>query len=343
MKSLFDKIVLVLITVFTVSCADNSFEEEPLDDNFPFQIVLDAEEGGDLADAEDYGVELKFADYLPDLKLPNSDITITYAITDVEDDMIGNVAIDKIVYEVEENDCVFERELEFTSSSDGLSGTITLSPDLDLGSVPDAFEVIFTLPGEDDTEGSFKVEFSSLQSSENLLLGSPNVFEYSVLDNDVAGEWEMEIGSEEEFEQFKELFGQLNPELEQLTFEDITGKVTAEFEFEEMKFLLELAETEEVTTCEDGETETEIVNKEIEIETEYDAEDNEIEFEGSHEIVDNEGLIEDELDYIIEAAYELDGDNLVLTFYKVIDEDNYQAEEELFYAEDGIVLSFAKN
>ncbi|MBA4058100.1 MAG: hypothetical protein C0490_25505, partial [Marivirga sp.] len=170
-----------------------------------------------------------------------------------------------------------------------------------------------------------------------------NVFEYSVLENEVAGEWELEITSEEEFEQFKKIFGQLNSELDALTFEDITGKVVAEFEFEEMNFVLELAETEEVTTCEDGETETEVINKEIEIEAEYDAEDNEIKFEGSHEIVDDDGLVEDELDYIIETVYELSGDNLILTFHKIIDEDNYRSGEELFYAEDGISFYFARD
>jgi len=343
MNSHINKLTIILLTAFTIGCADNTLEEEPLDDNFPFQIVLDAEEGGDLADAEDYGVELKFADYLPTLNLPNTTITLSYSITDTEDNMVGNVTIDKIIYEVEEDDCVFERELEFTSSSDGLSGTITIAPDPDLGSVPEAFEIIFALPGEDDTEGSFKVEFSNLQSSENLLLGEPSVFEYSVLDNDVAGEWELEITSEEEFENFKEVFGPLNPELDELSFEEITGKITAEFEFEEMKFVLELAETEEVTTCENGETETEIVNKELEIEADYDAEDNEIEFEGSHEILDDEGQVEEELDYIIEAIYEQNGDDLILTFYKIIDEDNYQSGEELFYAEDGISFSFIKD
>ncbi|MBA4055897.1 MAG: hypothetical protein C0490_14380, partial [Marivirga sp.] len=155
MKSHFNKITLGLITVIMIGCADNTLDEQPLDDNFPLQLVLDAEEGADLPDAEDYGVELKFADHLPDLKLPNTPITLSYEITEIEDDMMGNIAIDKIVYEIEEDDCVYERELEFTSSLDGLSGTITIQPDPDMGSVPEAFEIIFALPGEDDTEGSF--------------------------------------------------------------------------------------------------------------------------------------------------------------------------------------------
>ncbi len=343
MKNHITKLSIALVTLLAFSCADNTLDEEPLDDNFPFQIVLDAEEGGDLPDAEDYAVELKFADYLPDLDLPNTTITLAYQITDLEDDMVGSVSIDKIVYEVVVDDCVYERELDFTTSADGLTGVITIPPDPDSGYVPESFEIVFVLPGADDTEGGFKVEFSDLQSSENLLLGSPNVFEYSVLDNEIAGEWELEIETEEDFEQFKEVFGPLNSELENLTFEDITGKLTAEFEFEEMKFVLELAETEEVTTCEDGETETEIENKELEIEADYDAEESEVEFEGSHEIINDDGLVEDELDFIAEANYQRDVETLVLTFFTIIDEDNYAEGEELFSNGEGISFSFKKN
>jgi len=341
MKNILTNASFLILTSIALSCADNSLEEEPLDDNFPFQIVMDADEGADLASAEDYDLEIKFADYLPDLELPNTSISIDYAITDQEDDMV-DVVIDKIIYEVEIDDCVFERELEFTDNGNG-TGTITISPDLDLGSVPEAFEIVFVLPGLDDTEGSFSFQLSNLQTSANLLLGSPNEFTYEVMDNDVAGEWELELTSEEEFDSFKEVFAPLNPELENLSFEDITGKVTAEFEFQEMKFVIELVETEEITSCEDGETETEIENKVVEIEAEYDAEDGEIEFEGSHLILSDEGLIEDELDFIIEGEYEVTGEELTLNLVKVIDEDNFKDGEELFRRDDGVSFTFSKD
>ncbi len=343
MKKYYYKSSILVTFALLLGCADNSLDEKPLDDNFPFQLVLDVEEGADLPDAEDYSIEVKFADYLPDLSLPNSTITLAYAITDLEDDMIGNVVIDKIVYEVELDDCVYERELEFTSEGDGLTGTISITPDTDLGSVPESFEIVFTLPGLDETEGSFKFELSNLESSDNLLLGFPQVFEYEVLNNDVAGEWELEISSGEEFEKFKEVFGSLNPELEELSFEDITGKVKAEFEFEEMKFEIELVETEEITTCEDGEEETETENKVLEIEAEYDAEDGEIEFEGSHEIINDNGLVEDELDFIIKSEYEFNDESITFTFFSVIDEDNYEEGEELFKSDSGISFTFIKD
>lgn len=341
MKNILNKIIILTIAVFGMQCADNTLDVKPLDDNFPFQLVMDTDEGADLPDAEDYGLEIKFADYLPDLQLPNAPILLDYTIADLEDDMVGQVSIDKIIYEVEVDDCVFERELEFTDNGDG-TGVISISPDTDSGTVPASFEIVFALPGLDNTEGSFSFALSNLQTTSNILLGSPYEFEYEVLDNDASGEWELTFSSEEEFETFKEVFGSLNPELENLSFADITGNVKAEFEFEEMKFEIELIETEEVTTCEDGETETEIENKVIEIESGYDAEDNEIEFEGSHEVVNDDGIVEDELDFIVEGSYEAEDDYLILTFLRVIDENHYESGDELFSNEDGISFTFSK-
>lgn len=344
MKSLYNKIAVLLSALLMFGCADNSFEEYPLDNNFPLQLVLDAEEGAALPDAEDVEIEIKFADILPAQELPKTQIDLDYSIVDLEGNMIDHVEVDKIVYEVELDDCVYERELSFDAAADGLSGTIHIITDPDLGTVPESFEIVLSLPGDEDTEGEFKIEFSNLQSSTNLLLGNPNVFQFEVLDNDVAGEWELEITSAEEFESFKSIFGPINPDLAGLGFEEITGKIKAEFEFEEVNLVIELTETEEVTSCEDGETETELVNKEIEIEFEYEAEDGEIALEGSHPIINDDGLMETELDFIIEGEYDQDNDGeITYRFLSVVDEDNFSDGEELFRDNEGITFTFKQD
>lgn len=345
MKTLVNRLLLVIAASMPFSCADNTLDFNPLDDNFPLQIVLDADEGGDLADAEDYSVEIQFEDRLPGVELPNQSIILHYEITDTEKDMIDAVVIDEVVYEVELNDCVYERELSFTAAADGLSGTITLAPDADLETVPESFEVVFTLPGLDETEGSFTFTITSIDAPANVLLGAPVNFEYEVLDNDAAGEWELELTTEEEFEAFQEVFGSLYPGLEDLSFSDITGKVYAEFEYEEMTLVLELTETEEVTECEDGETETETENKVLELEAEYEAEDGELALEGSHFILSDDGEIKDELDYFADAAYsynEID-ETMAITFLRVVDEDNFKEGEELFASTGGITFLFVRN
>ena len=332
---------LLLFVVFGWSCVDNDLDVYPNDENFPLQLVLDADEGADLPDAEDYGLEVAFADHIGDL--PGQSLTLHYAIEDLEGDMAGSVVIDKIIYEYEDDDCVFERELEFTAEGEGTSGTSTLRVDDDLKSVPESFEIIFTLPGKENTEGSFSFTLSDLSGGNNVILGAPLTFEYEVLDTDVAGEWKMELDSEEAFEKFKAVFGPLNPSLEELSFEDITGEVTAEFEFGEMKFVVELAEEEEVTSCENGETETEMEHLEIEIEADYDADDGELSLEGSHFITGDDGEVEDELDFQIEATYDVATETMTITFLRVIDEDHFEEGDELYAEEDGATFTFEKD
>lgn len=333
----------MLLLLVMAACADNTLETKPNDDNFPFQIILDTDEGADLPDAEDYSLEIKFADYLPDQKLPNTEIVLHYSISNFEDDMAGAVTIDKIIYEVEIDDCIFERELEFTATDKAeITGTILLTPDDDLGGIPELFEIVFTLPGLENTAGAFTFEITDLQSNvAHVILGSPRVFEYEVLDNDVAGEWELNITSAEEFDAWKEIFAPISGELEDIEFEDITGKIVAEFEFQEMKWVIELAETEEITVCEEGESETEIENKVIEIEAEYEAEDGELVFEGSHVIFGDDNNPEDELDFMIEATYEVN-ETLQITFFHVKDEDNFEEGEELFQNESGYLFELSK-
>lgn len=326
MKKKLYKIVVALSAFAIISCADNDLSVKPNDDNFPLQLIVDTDEGGDLADAEDFGLEIKFADFIGDL--PTETITLSYEI-EGEDSFEGEVEIDEVIYEVEVDDCTFERELDF----DNEAKTITITADEDLGSLPEAFEVVFKLPGNDDTEGGFKFTITSVQSTNaSITIGEPSEFEYEVLDNEVAGEWVWEFETEEEFKEFKETFEVISPDLAELSFDDIleddgVRAIVAQFEFGEMKFEIELAEEEEV--CEDGETETD--NKQIEIEAEYEAEDGELVLEGSHFIIGNDGEIEDELDFIIEAEYELneDEETISITFKKIIDEDNYEEGEEL--------------
>lgn len=336
------KHIYFLFILLSIACADNDLAVDPKTENYPFRLIVDTDEGGDLPSAEDYDLEITFADFIGEL--PDAPITVHYEISDLEDDMVGVVSVDKIVYEVEVEDCVYERELEFTSSADGLTGTIAVVPDEDLGTIPESFEIVFVLPGLEETEGKFTFSLTELETEDNVILGAPTVFEYEVLDNDVAGEWELELSTEEAFENFKLVFGPLNDELGGLSFEDITGKVTAEFEYGEMKFVIGLVEEEEVTTCENGDVETETVTIEIEIEAEYDAEDGELEFEGSHFIIGDDGEVSDELDFIIEAAYDLDEENeLTITFFKVIDQDAYTEGEELFFNETGLTFTFEKD
>lgn len=298
------------------ACALNEPDVEAMTENFPYRLVID-EEGADLADAEDYGIEIGFADYLEEL--PSNEITLGYTLSG-EGDFTG-VVIDEILYEYEGDDCVFEREVPFTGN------TMTIPVDNDLGTVPEKIEitVAFNLTSGEASEGGFELELTSIESAANVLLNDASTFEYEVLENDVAGEWAFEIASPDEFNDFVDVFGPVSSELEGLSFSDITGSVKLEFDFEEVKIEVELVETEEVTTCENGETSNETENLVVEIEAEYDAEDGEIEMEGSY--FTDEG---EELDFIVEAAYTVISDQEIsIEFISLIDEDTF-GDESLY-------------
>jgi len=316
---------LLLVAIFT-ACDEREPDVEPLDENYPFRLVMDTDEGAALADAEDYGLEVAFADYLGDL--PSKSITLNYEFSDMEDSFVGAVSVDEVVYKVEIDDCEYEREIEFTDSQ------ITIPVDPDLGTVPEEFEIVFALPGLEDTEGGFAFELTNISTDAEVLLNQGSKFEYEVLDAEVAGDWELTL-TEEEFEDFKSFFSMINEELSEVAYSDFEdGKVAVEFEFKEMKFEIELLEEEEV--CEDGETEIEAKTVEIEFEWDVDDEEKEIELEGKRTF-DDDGITA-ELDVIVEADYEINGDQLVITFTKLLDEDNYEEGEELFAGEQSFTL-----
>ena len=296
-----------------------------LDEDYPFRLILDADEGGDLPGAEDYSLDVEFADFIGDL--PSEAMTLTYDLRDLNGDfdVTDGVLIDEVIYKVEIDDCEFERELAFDGS------TITLAIDPDLGTVPEAFEVVFALNGE---SGAFTFEITDLQTSSNVLLNDVMVFEYETFDSDIAGEWTLDL-NEATFTRFQDLFGTLSGDLAGASFSEIDPALAAEFSFEEVKFEIERLETEPV--CEDGETEEEA--KTIELEAEYEAEEGEIEAEGSYIVVEDDAEIE-ELDFIFEGEYEIspDGETLTLTITRLINEDDFAEGEELFSGSETFVF-----
>lgn len=303
-------------TLLLGACALDEPEVKVQDENFPFRLLID-EEGADLADTEDYGIEISFADYLGEL--PANAITLTYELSG-EGDFAG-ATIDEIIYEYEDDDCVFVREVAFTEN------TITIPVDTDLGTVPEAIEIVVLMneSGEFATDSEFTLEITDLSSPDNVLFSDANAFTYEILDNDLAGAWVLQLRNEAEFVSFQEVMGTISTDLSALSFDEITGDVKLEFEFEEMKIEIELKEEEEVTECEDGEVETEIENLVIEIEADYDAEDGELELEGSYFNEDDE-----ELDFIIEAEYELMRGRSTIIISTIIDEDQFETGDELF-------------
>jgi hypothetical protein len=309
--------LLLVLGLGAYSCAERNADVTIQDTDFPFRLVYGNEEGADLPDASDYSIEIEFADDNRDL--PSSEITLTYTLTGSGD--FANASIDEIIYEYEDDDCVFIREVTFDDNS------FTIPVDADLGTVPEAIEIVisFNLTEDEAQEGGFTLEIIEVSPSNQVAFNASNTFEYGILENDLAGAWAYEIQDGEDLSDWQEVFGVLSADFAQLSFTDLTGNVALEFEFEEMKIEFELQETELIEECEDGETTSEEESIVVEIEAEWDAEDGEFELEGSYFNEDGE-----ELDFILEGTYAFDiEDNLLLTVTSIIDEDG----EELFDGE----------
>jgi len=286
------------------ACALNEEEVEANNDNFPFRLVYDQAEGADLPDAEDYGIEIEFADWLGDL--PDSEIVLTYTLEGSGD--FTGVSVAEVVYtyegELEGEDCEYEREATATES------TITIPVDDDLGTVPEGIEVVidFGLAGAGAADGGFTFEITDVTSSANVAFTAITAFEYEILEDDVAGAWIYEFTNEADYNGFRDVFGILSDDLAETDFSDLNApEVVAEFEFEEMKFELELTETEDI--CEDGEIETENVT--VEIEAEWDFEDGEFELEG--ELPNGD-------DFLATGTYSLEVDQLILEISNIVDD-----------------------
>lgn len=353
MKSIY-KIAYLLISVGLLSaCVDQDFvEPQDGDSESLYTLALDTDEGGTYESETDYGLEIAFLDYLGDL--PSESITLEYEIKDVEGMEIGEadnqVHIKEVIYEID--DCT-EGELAFTFNAG--AGTITIEPDPEIG-MPEAIEVVFSLPfetviedGEEEEESlldddianeddrGFVFEVTGISAGNDRVAFSPiTAFEFVLLDDEtIATEWVLDISDEEVFNQLKLAFSPVSADLADLSYEEV-DEIKMEFEYEEMKLVIALIEEEE-DECEAGEFD----NVEIEIEADYDAEDGELELEGSYFIMsEDDGEPEDELDFLIEASYEvnLDDETLTIILHTLEDEDNFG--EEAYYRSDNGIYTF---
>lgn len=352
--------LLLPIICLLAACVDDNLvlprdgENEEL-----FILALEADEGGTSETETDFGLEIEFQDYFGDL--PEAEITFDFVITDVEGFVIGNsddqLHIKEVIYEID--DCT-EGELDFTFNADG-SGTITLSPDAEIGML-EAFEIVFNLPFEtvmedgeeeevalldddleNDDDRKFVFEITNLSSNNEFIAFNPvRTFEFSLLDDEtIATKWELDLQDQAVFEIFKEALSPINSELSNLNYEEVES-ITFEFEYEEMKIEIELVELEEeADECDP----TDFSNKVIEIEADYEAEDGELELEGSYLILNEEdGEPEDELDFILKAIYSIDleQESMVLSLQSLEDEDNFN-EEAIYDADNAYQFNLKKD
>lgn len=287
MKNILKISLIFLFTILMSGCYEQDLQPVTEED-FPLQILLDANEGGTYESEDSYGLKVTFDGSVDEVVNENgeviagspggtrgpaaTDLVVEFMIENLEGLNLGaDLAIDEVIYEID--DCT-EGSAAFTLNNDG-SGTFTIPAGVE------EVEIVFSLDDavidndiENTEDKGFEMMLTGIQGApEDVLLNINNVFEYSVLDDEsVFNEWIMDHTNAGLLDNFIALFSPVSEDLESLTAADIE-EVIFEYGYEEVKIVVVLAETEMVEEC--GETEEE--NLELEIEGEFEAEEGEIE------------------------------------------------------------------
>jgi hypothetical protein len=292
---------LLLISIWGCDKKNADLVQPNTDDNFPQVIRFDDEGDGDLEDADEFSFKLKLNDRQdPTGAAPGGkiiplkeDVIVSFEIKEWEGfdkpaDYIKGV---KALYEID--DCT-------TSEDKGVDLNVTFDAVTGKGAVRfpkevEEIEVIFETDEDFFNDNELNKEARSITlvvtglqtGSEKVTFNKALEFKYEVLDEEgVHGDWELDHTNVAQFNRFKQLFGKVNEDIAELDADDV-DKIEVSIEYNEVKVVIELKETEEVEECGDRET----VNKVIELEADLEelgalSDEGEIAFVGEVEQAD---------------------------------------------------------
>lgn len=305
-----NRIIVFFVAVLLVSCArKNEDLVTPNLSNFPQQIVLADEGDGDLEDSDKAEFVLELTSRPdPSGKNPTGTIIpltanaiVSFSISNPKgfSDLSSYVLGCKAFYE---KDKCTEVDVNLTYNPTSGMGTVEFPAGAEEVIVEVELKNDLFNNSLKDEERGFEVKLLSLNSPENVVVNTSNIFEYLVLDDElIFGSWSISADDSVQIESLIKLFSNIEGDLEGLKSEAIE-EIEVEFKYDKVSFKIVLKETEEIEEC----GEIEIVNKEIEVELDYDdiasedlsgdlkliaeyeAEDGseqELEYEGSFEIV----------------------------------------------------------
>lgn len=289
---------------------------------FPQVIRFDDEGDGDLEDADEFSFTLTLndrpdpsGDEIAGTVIPlEQDVTVLFELKEWEGfnlpaDYIKGV---KAFYEID--DCT-------TSEDMGVDLGVQFDPVTKKGSVrfpKDVAEIEVVFETDEDffddgmlneDERSLTLAITGLQNNTtDITFNKALEFKYEVLDKDgIHGDWELDHENPAEFNAFKELFGLVNDDIAALDADDVE-KIELSLEYDEVKVVVELKETETVEECGD----VEIVNKVIELEADLEelstlASEGDLEFAGEIEQSD-----ESIKEYVFKGDFEITGSTLTI-------------------------------
>lgn len=318
MKNLFLFALLCMGLSFSACDKKNDDLLTPLSsEEFPQVLVLADEGDGELEDEDKFSFSITLADRkdpdgdeLGGKVIPlNAPVTVQFEITDFEGfDKISDYIKDvSAFYEID--DCDDEDvDIQFDVSTG--QGTVVFPAGVE--EIEIEFETDDALFDDNEfntTERSVTIQLTGIAGAgPDVVVNRTGKFVYEVQDDEaIYGEWKLDVSDPDEFNRFKELFGLINDDIKNLDAKDVEEIVLA-FEFEELKAIVVLKETEQVNDCGTIETENKIIEIEAEIE---DIDDSEL--EGDLEFGEVIELSAGGLrPYVYEGSFEIAGKKLKL-------------------------------
>ncbi|MBC7851149.1 MAG: hypothetical protein H7Y31_15510 [Chitinophagaceae bacterium] len=280
-----------IATVLLLLSCDKKNEDltTPLSlDQFPAVIVLADEGDGGLEDEDKFSFVITLSDRKdPDGQEPGGKIipllspaTVHFEITSFEGfNKLSDYILDASAF-YELNDCNTE-DVDLTFDVNTGKGTVIFPAGVEEVEIEfETDESLFDDAVFNTDERSITIQLTDLTGNTGkAAVNTSAAFVYEVQDDEgIYGEWKLDINDPAEFNRFKTLFGLVNEDIRNLEVDDV-DEILLEFEYEEVKAIVVLKETEQIDDCGSIDTENKIIELEAEIEDVDDKElSGEIEF-----------------------------------------------------------------
>jgi hypothetical protein len=337
MKKSWIKLSVLAALLSTAACdKENDDLLTPLSaGQFPQVVVLSDEGDGGLEDEDAFSFKITLSDRVDSsgkelggkVEPLKTAVTVNFKITDFEgfSKLSGYIKDAEAFYEID--DCT-------TSADEGIDVPMTFDVNTGAGTVTfpagvEEVEIEFEVDEDLFDDNIFNTDKRELTiqltgisaNNSNVQVNKTAEFTYRIQDDEgIYGEWELDPSNPTEFARFKQLFGLINEDIKDLKAADVK-EIILEFEFEEVKAIVVLKETEVIDDCGSPKTENKVIEIEAEIEDLTDDElEGDIEFGETLEL-DNGSFKE----FVYAGSFKIVGSKLTIELEGEFDDDETDA------------------
>ncbi len=324
----------VLATLLSTAACDKENDDllTPLSaSQFPQVVVLSDEGDGGLEDEDAFSFKITLSDRVDSsgkelggkVTPLKEAVTVNFKVTDFE-------GFTKLSDYIKDAGAFYEMDDCTTSADEGIDIPLTFDANTGIGTVTfpagvEELEIEFEVDEDLFDDNVFNTDKRELTiqltgiaaNNSNVQVNKTAEFTYHVQDDEgIYGEWKLDASDPIAFARFKQLFGLVNAGIKDLEAADVE-EIIMEFEFEEVKAIVVLKETEVIDDCGSPKTENKVIEIEAEIEDLTDDElEGDVEF-GEMLELDNGSFKE----FVYAGSFSIAGGKLILELEGELDDD----------------------